>query len=200
MPLTIKEQLIQFLQNSPQRVFLRADFAQIGNYRQVSRALREAEHEGALERCGHGIFRRKDIALLSTDLLAEIRGRLNKRAERFVSINDTLVHIKPQVGRRHRNKQALLDEKKLRRAKHLLNTVPLPEIRRVSLATLKRWRKQQAWCSAYGEWETLMRDGSDQDVIAVMTGQDENANRLRQSPPYAGFNHIIGEQHDARPT
>jgi hypothetical protein len=55
------------------------------------------------------------------------------------------------------------------------------------------WRTQGTWCSAYGEWEALMRNGSDQEVIAAMTGPDENANRLRQSPPYAGFNHLFGE-------
>ena len=193
VPLTVKEKLIEMLRTSPHQVFLRSDFEYLGNYRQVSRILRDLEGAGELLRCGHGLFRRKALVLSDSELLTAIKSRLGKRLDRVVSLNDSLMHIKPAGSRQRPNKQTQLDEKKLRRAQHLLDTVPLPEIRRVSLATLERWRRQGTWCSAYGEWEALMRNGSDLDVVAAMTGLDENANRLRQSPPYAGFNHLFGE-------
>lgn len=83
----------------------------------------------------------------------------------------------------------VLDEKKRRRAIYILEKVSLEEIRETSLTTLARWKSQGTWCSAYSEWEELMREGSDEAIINAMTGLDQNSNRLRQSPPYAAFHY-----------
>jgi antitoxin component of MazEF toxin-antitoxin module len=60
-------------------------------------------------------------------------------------------------------------------------------IRAHSLANLHRWKKAGAWVSAYGEWQKILESGSDGELFAVMLGRDEEANRLRQSPPYVGL-------------
>jgi len=60
-------------------------------------------------------------------------------------------------------------------------------IRAHSLANLHRWRKSGAWVSAYGDWQKILESGSDGELFAVMLGRDEEANRLRQSPPYVGL-------------
>lgn len=41
--------------------------------------------------------------------------------------------------------------------------------------------------SAFDEWKKLMEEGSDQKVIAAMTGTKDHANWMRQSAPYAGL-------------
>ena len=61
------------------------------------------------------------------------------------------------------------------------------EIRAQSLANLHRWKKQDAWVSAYDEWQELVERGDDGELFAAMLGNDERANRLRQSPPYVGL-------------
>jgi len=60
-------------------------------------------------------------------------------------------------------------------------------IRAHSLANLHRWKKDGAWVSAYAEWQTILESGSDGELFAIMLGRDEQANRLRQSPPYVGL-------------
>lgn len=61
------------------------------------------------------------------------------------------------------------------------------EIRAQSLANLHRWKKQDAWVSAYDEWREIIERGDDGELFAAMLGNDERANRLRQSPPYVGL-------------
>lgn len=80
-----------------------------------------------------------------------------------------------------------LDEMKLRMAKAVLKAADLPAIRAKSLANIERWKAQGVWVSAFDEWQELMANGSDDAVLAAMTGRDQTANRLRQSPPYSGF-------------
>lgn len=87
----------------------------------------------------------------------------------------------------HVNDHAAIDEFKRRLAKAVLAQADLPAIRQRSLANLDRWTANGVWCSAFDEWRTIMTTGSDAEVIAAMTGTDQNANRLRQSAPYSGF-------------
>jgi hypothetical protein len=69
----------------------------------------------------------------------------------------------------------------------VLQRASVAEIRAKSISNLDRWESNGAWDSAYGEWLVLMTNGSDEQVIDAMTGNDHNATRLRQSPPYVGF-------------
>lgn len=80
-----------------------------------------------------------------------------------------------------------LDHLKLLSARAVLAAVDLSTIRAKSLANLDRWNSNGVWCSAHDEWRLLLSQGSDEAIIAVMTGLNENANRLRQSPPYVGL-------------
>jgi antitoxin component of MazEF toxin-antitoxin module len=80
-----------------------------------------------------------------------------------------------------------LDELKLRLARAVVSRCSAREIRAQSLANLHRWKQAGSWVSAYDEWEHLLEHGSDGELFAVMLGQDERANRLRQSPPYVGL-------------
>lgn len=79
------------------------------------------------------------------------------------------------------------NERKLKVAKAVLEHADMPAIRRQSLANMERWISQGVWVSAFDEWKILMERCSDAEVIAVMTGEDENSTRLRQSPPYTGI-------------
>ncbi|QYG02784.1 hypothetical protein [Massilia sp. NP310] len=85
------------------------------------------------------------------------------------------------------NHHEKLDRLKLLSAMAILKEHDLPTIRKTSLANLDRWVAKGTWVSAFDEWRKLMSTGSDAEVISRMTGLDEDSNRLRQSPPYAGL-------------
>ena len=80
-----------------------------------------------------------------------------------------------------------LEKFKLEAAKLILKTFPMKVIRQQSIDNLNRWKAKGTWCSAYGEWMTMMTSGTDTDVIEAMTEETENATRLRSSPPYPGM-------------
>lgn len=61
------------------------------------------------------------------------------------------------------------------------------QIRAKILANLHRWKAQGAWVSAYDEWKAIAQSGDDGALYAAMIGQDEEANRLRQSMPFVGL-------------
>lgn len=85
------------------------------------------------------------------------------------------------------NDHDYIDYQKLRLAKACLASCDLATIRRTSISNLDRWEASGTWCSAFDEWRAIMTSWCDDDVIAVMTGLDQRANRLRQSPPYTGL-------------
>ncbi|NIA56197.1 hypothetical protein HAV22_21425 [Massilia sp. TW-1] len=85
------------------------------------------------------------------------------------------------------NRHEQLDKLKLLTATAVLQEVDMATIRARSLANLDRWNAKGTWVSAHDEWRALMTSGTDEEVKAVMTGTDQNSNRLRQSPPYAGL-------------
>ena len=82
---------------------------------------------------------------------------------------------------------ARLDALKLLTAIAVLNHVGTSAIRVKGIANLDRWNSNGVWVSAHDEWRVLLTSGSDDELIAVMTGRTEHANRLRQSPPYTGL-------------
>lgn len=85
------------------------------------------------------------------------------------------------------NSHEILDEFKLRMAEATLQWADLQTIRARSLSNLQRWKEKGTWGPAYDEWVALLMTGSDAEVLAIMTGHDGNANRMRQSSPYAGI-------------
>lgn len=82
---------------------------------------------------------------------------------------------------------AMLDELKRKLASEVVSRFTPNLIRAHSLANLSRWRKNGVWGPVYAEWQEILESASDGDLFAAMLGRDENSNRLRQSPPYAGL-------------
>ena len=72
-------------------------------------------------------------------------------------------------------------------ARLIVKKFTMSDIRRRSLENMERWQKNGIWVSAFEEWRELLTYGSDPQLLAMMTGQDQNSNRLRQSAPYAGL-------------
>lgn len=186
MHYSVKDKLKAKLRASAQQVFLREDFAHLGHCRQVSRALNELEREGTLRRAGYGVFVRAGTSQPIEQLVATVRSRLGERVNRLVILNDTCVRVGAR-SRRSPNAQSRLDAVKLDHARAVLAATDMIALRRHSLGNLDRWRANGSWCSAFAEWDSLMKTGSDAEIIAVMSGTDETANRLRQSAPYVGL-------------
>ena len=53
---TIKDRILASLRTSKNKVFLRAEFNRFGNYRQVSRVIKELLDEGRILRLGYGTY------------------------------------------------------------------------------------------------------------------------------------------------
>lgn len=55
---TVREKVVAKIRRSPATVFLRSEFDRLGDYRQVSRAVREVTASGLLVRVGYGLYAR----------------------------------------------------------------------------------------------------------------------------------------------
>jgi hypothetical protein len=86
-----------------------------------------------------------------------------------------------------RNPHLLIDDRKLWIAQAVLKAAKLSIIRARSLANLQRWKAKGTWGPVYDEWWEIMTNASDRYLIDVMTGECDEANRLRQSMPYTGI-------------
>ena len=181
---TITRRLRIFIEDTPFQIFLRRDFAHLGSVRQLSRALAVLQDEELLVRAGHGLYLRPDAMSLAAAVCA-VRERLGRRAKRLITISGVTVALGEKSARP--NRKTLLDAKKLASAMRVVQCCTVDQIRRKSLANIERWNSKGTWVSAHDEWRVLMEHGTDQEIIAVMTGTDERCNRLRQSPPYVGL-------------
>jgi hypothetical protein len=182
---TLKQRLIEQIKLSPQQVFLRKDFEQFGTYRQLSRVLGELQDDEVVVRAGYGVYMRPEMTAVET-VVSKVRERLGRRVKRHITISGITI-VLGESGRERPNKQTELDDRKLRTAKRVLELCTLNQIRRKSLSNIKRWVDKGTWVSALDEWRLLMENGSDEELVAVMTGTDQRSNRLRQSPPYVGL-------------
>jgi hypothetical protein len=189
MHLTLKDRIKRSVQMSEKPLFLREDFERFGSYRQVSRVLNDLLAEGALSRSGYGVYTKPqapEIQNINT-FVAVVKSRLGKRTRRMVSYNNVMVQLGERQASASRNAQSVLDDVKLRLAKAIVDSFDVAVIRSKSLENLEKWRELGAWSSALDEWTIILQKGNDDQVRDVMLGVDERANRLRQSPPYAGL-------------
>lgn len=181
---TIIQRVRAYIEMASTPTFLRRDFTHLGSARQLSRCLAALQEDGLIVRAGQGLYLRQDITTVEAALSA-IRDRLGRRARRLVIISGVTVALGDT--RERPNQQTVLDAKKLASAARVVQCCTVDQIRRKSLENIERWNSNGVWVSAHDEWRLLMEHGTDQEVIAVMTGTDERSNRLRQSPPYVGL-------------
>lgn len=181
---SVTKRLRVFILAAPEHVFLRRDLAHLGSARQLDRSLAVLIAEGIIARAGHGLYLRPAVTTIEATLHS-LRKLLGPRARRLVTIDGIAIAMGERADQT--NRQTLLDEKKLASAKRVLQLCTFDQIRLKSLANIERWKSQGTWVSAFDEWRLLMVQGTDQDIAAVMTGDDERCNRLRQSAPYVGL-------------
>jgi antitoxin component of MazEF toxin-antitoxin module len=86
-------------------------------------------------------------------------------------------------GLRHQE----LDELRRTMALAVVRSFTPAQIRAQILANLHRWKLQDAWVSAFDEWQDIAQAGNDGRLFSAMLGRDEDSVRLRQSAPYAGL-------------
>lgn len=182
---TLKDRLRERIESSPQEVFLRKDFEHLGNYRQLSRALGALQGESVVVRAGYGVYLRPQLASVE-QAVKKVRERLGHRVNRQLTVAGTTVVLGAKAVERG-NDQDRLDRRKLVMARAILKLCTIEEIRRKSLENIRRWNDGGVWVSAHDEWRKILEQGTDREVIAAMTGEDERANRLRQSAPYSGL-------------
>lgn len=188
MHASITDRIKSSVRSSRHAVFLRSDFERFGSYRQVSRALTALESDGVIKRAGYGVYvkpgKQDNVAELVSQIQTRLAGR--PRIRRVVTLGDTTVALGVKAVRR--NAQSILDEKKLARARSLVRDVDLATLRRRGLANIARWNANGVWCSAHDEWREILENADDPALVAVITGTDENSNRLRQTSPFTGLN------------
>lgn len=181
---SVTQRLRAYISEAPAQIFLRRDLAHLGSARQLCRSLARLEAEGLVARAGYGVYVRPGGMTIEETIRA-LRELLGPRAKRLVTISGTTVAMALHEDRP--NRQTLLDEKKLASAKRVLRLCTIDQIRSKSLANIERWKSQGTWVSAFDEWQLLMTEGTDHEIAAVMTGDGERCNRLRQSAPYVGL-------------
>lgn len=181
---TTLQRLKKFIEEAPGDILIRQDFAHLGSARQLSRALAILQNEEFITRAGQGVYLRSHELPVQT-ILSAVRRRLGLRTKRLITVSGTTIALGETSA--PLNRQSLLDAKKLASAVRVVQNCTVDQIRRKSLANIKRWNDKGTWVSAHDEWRLLMEQGSDQEVLAVMTGTDERSNRLRQSAPYVGL-------------
>jgi antitoxin component of MazEF toxin-antitoxin module len=101
------------------------------------------------------------------------------------SLELTHAAIRPVAKATHAHEA--LDEHKRRLAAAVAARFSAKQIRAHSLANLHRWKRSGVWVSAYDDWSELLQRDDDGELFAALLGQDDDANRLRQSPPYVGL-------------
>lgn len=181
---TLKQRLRIFIKQAPAQVFLRKDFAHLGSARQLSRVLTVLQDEEFIVRAGQGLYLRPNVMSIESTLhfVHDRLGHCTKRLITICGVTIAMGETRPLT-----NQQTLLDAKKLASALRVVQCCSVDQIRRKSLANITRWNSQGTWVSALDEWRLLMERGTDQEIVAVMTGTDERCNRLRQSAPYVGL-------------
>lgn len=184
----MKEKIDRSIRRSRKAIFLRGDFNEFGNYRNVSRILSLLQTDGVINRVGHGVYMKSDSLLSVSEAMKAVKSRLGKRVDRVITLNGIFIRLGKREAQIGAGKaQDNLDKFKLKIAKEIVAQFPLDIVREKSLSNLARWEASDVWCSAYGEWRRIFTYGKNEEIVAAMTGQNEKANRLRQSPPYAGL-------------
>ncbi|HSU17874.1 hypothetical protein [Longimicrobium sp.] len=61
-----------------------------------------------------------------------------------------------------------------------------PALVSMALANLDRWERQSGPDRAWAEWREILTSKSISEIVALLQEDSENANRLRQSSPFAG--------------
>jgi hypothetical protein len=69
--MTIQDRLVDRVKRADHSVFLRADFADIADYAQVGRGLRNMVKEGLLMKIGHGLYVRTRVNSISGKLMPD---------------------------------------------------------------------------------------------------------------------------------
>jgi hypothetical protein len=62
-----------------------------------------------------------------------------------------------------------------------------PELLAVAGANLDRWETLRGPDPTLDEWRSLLRETALPDLLRLLTQEGENADRLRQSSPFAGI-------------
>jgi hypothetical protein len=63
-----------------------------------------------------------------------------------------------------------------------------PSLMRIPRANLRRWRKKLGeWPPALREWEKILRDNPLDRVLEILTQDNDDGQRLRQSDPFVGI-------------
>ena len=67
-----------------------------------------------------------------------------------------------------------------------------PSLMRIPRENLRRWRKKlRPWPVAFREWEEILARNSVEHVLEILTQDNDEGQRLRQSDPFVG---VLTEQ------
>jgi hypothetical protein len=63
-----------------------------------------------------------------------------------------------------------------------------PELMQIAWAQLRRWKKMDHdWPACFREWEHIMKENSPDRVLQILTQDNDEGQRLRQSDPFIGI-------------
>ena len=183
MKTTYYDKVKEKIRSSKEQVFLRKDFDDIGDYRQISRVLLRLQDEYVIIHSGHGVYTKPNIATKPEQVINKLQKKLGHRVKRTIKLGGTRIYFNKTIT--IERPQQRLDKLKLLMSQHVLNNHSLEVIRNKSLDTLSRWKSINSWNPGYTEWEKILSTGTDDLLVEIMSSEkEEPCNRLRQSPPY----------------
>jgi hypothetical protein len=63
-----------------------------------------------------------------------------------------------------------------------------PDLFDIARETMEHWKRiQRPWPRWLNEWDQILREHSPAKVLAILTQETEEGNRLRQSDPFCGI-------------
>jgi hypothetical protein len=63
-----------------------------------------------------------------------------------------------------------------------------PELMKVAWAQLRRWKRMsRPWPACFREWERILKKNSTERVLQILTQDNDEGQRLRQSDPFIGI-------------
>jgi hypothetical protein len=63
-----------------------------------------------------------------------------------------------------------------------------PELMDIAWAQLRRWKRMsRPWPACFREWERIMKNNSTERVLQILTQDNDEGQRLRQSDPFIGI-------------
>ena len=90
---------------------------------------------------------------------------------------------------RYRHSHQWLDRRNLAMARRIAEKIrEKPELMKIAWRNLRRWKRiSRPWPACFREWERILTNNTAERVLKILTQDNDEGQRLRQSDPFIGI-------------